>query len=63
MLIKILDEIKEKRPPKYTKKYQQNNTFSCIKQPPYNVFSPYHIHTKGVKIDLTNDMASALRKV
>ncbi len=40
MFIKMLDEIKEKLPPKYTKIYPQKNTFSYFKWPPCNVLSP-----------------------
>ncbi len=40
MFIKMLDEIKEKLLPKYTKIYQKTSTFSCLKQPPCSVFSP-----------------------
>ncbi len=39
MFIKTLDEIKEKLPPKYTKKY----TFFYLKRPPCSVLSPNNL--------------------
>ncbi len=39
MFIKMLDEFKEKLPPKYTKIYLKKNIFPCLKWPPY-VLSP-----------------------
>ncbi len=40
IFIKMLDEFKEKLPPKYTKIYLKKYIFPCLNWPPCNMFSP-----------------------
>jgi hypothetical protein len=49
MFIKMLAELKEKFPQKYTKIYPPKNTFSCLKQLPYSVLSPIRQHAPSPK--------------
>jgi hypothetical protein len=53
----MLNEIKEKLPPKYTKIYPKNILFFCLKWPPCNVFSPSSPFTKN-KILKANKMVT-----
>jgi hypothetical protein len=42
----MLDEIKEKLPPKYAKIYPKKKTIFGLKWPPHSVFSPFSPFTK-----------------